>query len=275
MKTNEKTRSKGLSLILGDDLDYKVQRLQSNTENIVLLDIDSLTLNEEFKYEPDQKDVEKLAGAIQENGQITPILVRKKDGHYEVVTGEKRYFACKYLGMDKIKVVICDFSDNEVHDLYLYDLFDKNKLNLVYEAKLYKNIIENKGISQTELANRLNKSRSTISNFLRILSFDDDILNTIMTNKLTLGQVKPLVGLTSKVISLLIERIVNENLSSRDIEVLAALEKNKNKKIYLASENEKKINIINNCKSKIRGRKIELIFKDNESLKEFINKITQ
>lgn len=272
MKTNEKTRGRGLSLILGD-VDFKAEELQQDNEHAFYVDLSSLVLNPYFEFEPDSRAIEKLANAIKENGQLTPILVRKKDNYYEVVTGEKRYYACKSIGLDKIKVVVCDFSDNEVQELYMYDSFNKERLNLVVEARLYKSVIDYKKISQSELSRKLGKSRSSISNSLRLLSLDEEILNLIIKYKLTLGQVKPLIGLEKDYIIELIERIKEEKLSSRTIEAITHGEKNKNKRLIILNDKERMLNKKYNCHSKVRGKKIELIFKSKKELEEFINSL--
>ena len=149
--------------------------------------------------------------------------------------------------------------------------FNKEKLNLVSEAKLYRNIIEFKKINQTELAKRLGKSRSSISNSLRLLSLDKEVLDLIAKYKLTLGQVKPFIGLSKDYIIELIERINIEKLSSREIEVITRGEKNKNKKIIILNDIEKMLNNKYKCKSKVRGAKVELVFKNKQELEEFIN----
>lgn len=272
MKINEK-KGKGLSLILGDDLDFKAENLQQNSEQAILINIDSLVLNPYFEVFPEEKEIENMANAIRENGQLTPILVRKKEDKYEVVTGEKRYYACKLLGLQSIKVVVCDLKDNEVQDIYLYDLLKKNKLNLVSEARLYQGLIKNKGINQTELANRLGKSRASISNILRILKLNKKALRLINKYQLSLGQVKPLIGLENSNIESLIERINKEKLSSRDVEKIAFAEKNKNKGLSLINEKEKHLNTILNCKSKIRGKKVEFTFKTKKELDDFISNL--
>lgn len=272
MKTNEKIKGKGLSLILGD-VDFKAEELQHDSENTIVVNLSNLVLNPYFEFEPDAKAVENLANAIKENGQLTPILVRKKDNYYEVVTGEKRYYACKLIGLEKIKVVVCDFSDQEVQALYMYDLINKDRLNLVAEANMYESIIKNRNISQSEFAKKLNKSRSSISNSLRLLSLEKKVLDLIIKYRLTLGQVKPLIGLDSNFIEEVIERIHNENLSSRDVEKIAQGEKSKNKKITILNDTEKILNRKFDCKSKVRGKKIELTFKSKKELDAFINSL--
>ncbi len=275
MKINEKTKGKGLSLILGDNLDFKAEELQHNSENTILVKLSDLVLNPFIEFEQDSKAIAKLAEAIKENGQLTPILVRKKDNYYEVVTGEKRYYACKIIGLDKIKVVVCDFDDQEVQELYMYDLLNKDRLNLVTEAKLYKSIIENKGISQSELAKRLDRSRSSISNSLRLLTLDNEVLKLIVKYKLTLGQVKPLIGLDTDYIIEIIENINKQGLSSRDIEDIAKAEKSKHKSLCIINDTERKINDKFNCKTKIRGKKIEFTFKNSNELQKFVNSLNK
>lgn len=272
MKINEKTKGKGLALILGD-LDYKAKELQKDSENTIQVDMANIVLNPYFEFSPDSRSVEKLANAIKENGQLTPILVRKKENYYELITGEKRYYACKSIGLDKIKVVVCDFSDQEVQELYMYDSFNKDRLNLVSEAKLYRNIIELKKINQSELAKRLGKSRSSISNSLRLLTLDKEVLDLVAKYKLTLGQVKPLIGLDTEIIIKLISRINSEKLSSREIELIARGEKNKNKKIIILNETERMLNQRYSCKSRVRGNKIELTFRNKKELEVFINSL--
>lgn len=275
MKTNEKTKGKGLSLILGDDLDFKAEELQHDSENTISVNLSDLVLNPFIEFEPDSKAIAKLTEAIKENGQLTPILVRKKDNYYEVVTGEKRYYACKEIGLEKIKVVVCDFDDQEVQELYMYDLLNKDRLNLVTEAKLYKSIIENKGINQSELAKRLDRSRSSISNSLRLLTLDNSVLKLIVKYKLTLGQVKPLIGLDTDYIIEVIERINKQGLSSREIERIAKGEKSKHKSLCIINDVEKKLNDKFNCKTKLRGKKIEFTFKSGRELQNFINSINK
>ena len=158
-------------------------------------------------------------------------------------------------------------------ELYMYDLINKDRLNLVSEAKLYSNIIKYKNVSQSELAKRLGKSRSSISNSLRILTLDKSVLNLVNKYKLTLGQVKPLIGLDTEIIIKLISRINSEKLSSREIEVIARGEKNKNKKIIILNETERMINQRYSCKSRVRGNKIELTFRNKKELEVFINSL--
>ena len=132
MKTNEKIKGKGLALILGD-VDFKAKELQKDQENTILVDINKIILNSYFEFEPDPRSIEKLANAIKENGQLTPILVRSKNDYYEVITGEKRYFACKSIGLEKIRVVVCDFTDQEVQELYMYDSFFIDKIIISFK----------------------------------------------------------------------------------------------------------------------------------------------
>jgi ParB family chromosome partitioning protein len=170
----------------------------------------------------DQVALDELASSIAIHGIMQPIVVSRRDVGYEIVSGERRYRAAKQAGLSKIPVVIReDDSPQHLAELRLIENIQREDLNPIDLAQAYQVLLEQHGLTHDDLASRLGKPRSGISNTLRILALPDGIRQQVLVGKISLGHAKALLGTTDKPwLELLAQRIVEEGLSVRETERL-------------------------------------------------------
>ena len=209
---------KGLSALFGD------QKEPINTDKIEVNDqkalIGELARN---KYQPrtvfDEQKLEELSKSIKKNGMIQPIAVRKNKSSsepYEIVAGERRWLAAQKAGLHEVPITILDLNDSETLEVAIVENIQREDLNIIEEAKGYKRLNEEFGYDQDKIANFMSKSRSHISNTLRLLNLPKDIISMIEQGELTAGQARPLIGMPNA--SSIAEEIVAKKLSARSIE---------------------------------------------------------
>jgi ParB family chromosome partitioning protein len=199
----------------------------TNDNNIQMIKIKELKPN---PYQPrknfNDSALEELSNSIKEQGVFQPILVRKAIVGYEIIAGERRFRASKLAGLKEIPAVIYDYSDQKMMEVALIENIQREDLTIVEEAKSYKMIIENLGFTQEELGKKVGKSRPHISNTLRILSLDEEILGLIDDKTLTMGHVKVLVTIKDKnKVAQIVNSILRDGLSVRQTEEIAKEEK--------------------------------------------------
>lgn len=168
--------------------------------SVMEIDISLINVNEKQprKFFSEEKLVE-LAASIKEHGVVQPIVVRPiSAGGYELVAGERRWRACRKLGIKRIPAVIKDVSEREMAEIALIENIQREDLNPVEEAVAYKTLIEEHGLTQEELSSRVGKSRPFIANTVRLLNLPADILEMVRENRLSAGHARALLGLTSK-----------------------------------------------------------------------------
>ena len=217
MSKSKKGLGRGLSALFGD---------QNNTEKtpknqaILRVPLDNIKRNE---YQPrinfDETKLNELASSIKQNGIIQPIAVRPIKGSsepYQIVAGERRWLAAQKAGLHEIPVTILDLDDNEVLEVAIVENIQREDLNIVEEAKGYKRLNEEFGYDHDKIANMMSKSRSHVSNTLRLLNLPKDIISMLQDGELTAGQARPLVGLPNA--SQIAEEIVSKKMSARSIE---------------------------------------------------------
>lgn len=169
----------------------------------------------------DEEALKELAASIKQFGLIQPILVQDKKDHYQIIAGERRWRAAKLAGLKEVPVIIREYTDREIAEIALIENVQREDLNPIEEAMGYKRLIEEFDLKQEEVAECVSKSRSAITNALRLLKLSDEIQQMLVEGKLTAGQVRPLIAVDDKVKqNLLATRIVNENLSAREVEKL-------------------------------------------------------
>jgi len=161
------------------------------------------------------------------NGVIQPIAVRedKTDpGRYEIIAGERRWLAAQKAGLHEVPIVIHDLGDNETLEVAIIENIHREDLNSIEEAKGYQRLMKEFRYDQEKIAKMMSKSRSHISNTLRLLTLPGDIISMLENNLITAGQARPLIGLSNA--SLIAEEIVNKKLSARSVENLAKVKRN-------------------------------------------------
>jgi len=141
--------------------------------------------------------LEELAASIREKGIIQPLVVTKKDGFYEIIAGERRWRASQKAGLREVPVVIREASEDAVMELALIENIQRQDLNAIEEAQAYRSLVEQFGISQEDVARRVGKNRTTVTNALRLLKLPDTVQRDIVEERLTMGHARALLALES------------------------------------------------------------------------------
>ena len=221
---NKKGLGRGLSSLIGDS-DIKT------SNNKILISSIIPNKNQPRKFF-DKDSLEELSNSIKERGIIQPLIVRKsddQDNKFELIAGERRLQAAQSAGLHEVPVVIIEADNLKSLELAIIENVQRKDLNVVEEAESYKNLIHNFHYDQDKVSKFIGKSRSHISNSLRILSLPEKIIEMLRDDKLTLGHAKVLIGLENAL--LLAEKIIKKNLSVRQTENLVRLLK-KGKKAF-------------------------------------------
>ena len=273
MKTGKKKGlGRGLSALFGD-APTKEKNFETNELNRV--SISDLSRN---PYQPreffNETKLEELTNSIRKNGIIQPIAVRPKKsepGKYEIIAGERRWLAAQKAGLHEIPVTVLDLTDVESLEVAIVENIQRADLNSIEEAKGYKRLFEEFKYDHESISKLMSKSRSHISNTLRLLTLPEDVINMLEEGTLSSGQARPLIGISNA--SSIAEEIVAKNYSARKVEYLVRSKKTlkSNKKKYDANifkTQEKiekilglKVNISNN---KNNSGKIVIHYKDLE-----------
>ena len=222
---NKKGLGRGLSSLIGDS-DIKT----SNNK----LSISSILPNKNQPRKLFEKEaLIELSASIKERGIIQPLIVRKsddQDNKFELIAGERRLQAAQSAGLHEVPVVIIEADNLKSLELAIIENVQRKDLNVVEEAESYKNLIHNFHYDQDKVSKFIGKSRSHISNSLRILSLPEKIIEMLRDDKLTLGHAKVLIGLENAL--LLAEKIIKKNLSVRQTENLVRLLKKGRKAFF-------------------------------------------
>ena len=229
---NKKGLGRGLMSLFGDQVEPVENKTISTEETnpnmpYLLESIGDLSRN---RFQPrtyfDDAKINELAESIKKNGLIQPIAVRPdKDNTYEIIAGERRWIAAQKAGLHKVPVVVLDLNDTQALELAIIENIQREDLNSIEEAKGYERLMNEFNYDHEKLSEFMSRSRSHISNTLRLLSLPAEVIKMVELGTLTAGQVRPLVGRFN---ALEIARtIVKEKLSARSIENLVKNEKDK------------------------------------------------
>jgi ParB family chromosome partitioning protein len=231
MDTNKikKGLGRGLSSLIGET---KLEK------NINKLSVSDLVSN---KFQPrkvfDEETLQDLTNSIKERGIIQPIIVRKSQDNilkYEIVAGERRWIAAQRAGLHEVPVVTITADDLRSLEFAIVENVQRNDLNAIEEAQGYKRLINEFSYDQEKVAKFIGKSRSHITNFLRLLTLPDEVLKLIESKKLTPGHAKILVGLENA--DFVAKKIVEKKLSVRQAEKLVKIFKIKKKSFSLSRD---------------------------------------
>ena len=262
----KKGLGRGLSALFGDN---KTNEKSTSINFGNSVSISDLSRN---PYQPRQnfseEKLNELADSIRKNGIIQPIAVRpsKSDsGKYEIIAGERRWLAAQRAGLHQIPVNILDLSDVESLEVAIVENIQRDDLNPIEEAKGYKRLNEEFKYDHESISKLMSKSRSHISNTLRLLSLPSDVIAMLEEGTLTSGQARPLIGISNA--STIAEEIVAKNYSARKVEYIVRNKKGTNK-----SDKSVDSNILKTQEriEKILGLKINIVNKKNNSGKIII-----
>lgn len=169
----------------------------------------------------DDKGLAELTASISESGLIQPLVVRERQGRYELIAGERRLRACKQAGVAEVPVVIKDVTDTEAYVLALIENIQREDLNPVEEALAFQKLLEDTGSSQAELARRVGKSRSALANSVRLLDLPQAVLDHLAVGDLSAGHARALVPLNEEEARTLAEKVIEGGWSVRETEEAA------------------------------------------------------
>ena len=254
----KKGLGRGLSALFGDVTPQKTVK-DSETKRVSISD---LTRN---PYQPretfNEFKLDELANSIKKNGIIQPIAVRHKKseaGKYEIVAGERRWLAAQKAGLHDIPVNVLDLSDVESLEVAIVENIQRDDLNPIEEAKGYKRLSDEFNYDHENISKLMSKSRSHVSNTLRLLTLPNDIIGMLEEGTLTSGQARPLIGLSNA--SQIAEEIVAKNYSARKVEYLVKSKKEKSSK-----NKHFDVDILKaqDRIEKILGLKVNIVYKKN------------
>lgn len=258
---------KGLSSLLGDKK-FTILENVKNELNINDIVVNKNQPRKDFKNE----ELEELTNSIKKYGVLQPILVRQLgNSKYQIIAGERRYRASKLAGLKTIPVIIKNFNDEESFNLSIIENIQRENLNVVEEANAYKTLMEDYNYTHQNIADRVGKSRSHITNIMRLLTLPDVVLKHLISGNIEMGHARALIN--CEFVDDIIDHIVNNKLSVREVERLV-----RNEGTFQKKQNKKeddRVSILRqkgfNCK--ISNKSISFKFNSKKELDNFINNL--
>lgn len=228
----------------------------------------------------DEEALQELSDSIKKYGVLEPLIVTKKGDYYEIIAGERRWRAARMAGIKEVPVVIRDYTDKEIMEISLIENIQREDLNPIEEAEAYESLISEYNLKQEEVAERVSKSRSTITNSLRLLKLCEDVRQMVMYNMISTGHARALIPIEDPKLQYETAAIVyDQKLSVRETEayVKAILEKKPEKEEKQKPQKDLSVfysDIENKLKS-ILGAKIAIKAFNNDKGKIEINYYSQ
>jgi len=257
MKQKKNARPIGLGSGLSSLLGVEVEK---HTDNYKMIPLEFIKPG---PWQPrkifDKDELESLSNSIKKQGIIQPVILKSNGtlkNHYFIIAGERRWRACQLAKIHEIPAIIRDdINEDKIAELSLVENIQRSELNPIEEAEGYQSLISNYNYTQEDISKAVGKSRSYIGNIIRLLSLSDKAKELLLQKKLTIGQVRPLIG--HKDADIYLDLILKNKLNSRDIEKLL-----KNRNIKVPKNKDKNIDIINLEKelSEITGLSINIDF---------------
>ncbi len=280
-----KALGRGLEELFSNEvLDYSTVEksilTETNKDEIVMLPLEELRSN---PYQPrkvfDEEALQELASSIKEHGVFQPIIAKKSIHGYEIIAGERRVKASKLAGLKEIPAIIRNFNDTQMMEIALLENLQREDLNAIEEATAYHKLQETLSLTQEELAKRLGKSRSHITNMLGLLTLPASIQEDVSNKKISMGHARALSKLdNAEEQRKLADQIIRDGMSVRELEIIAQQPtiiktnpqrsriKETNEYSYLQNELSEKLG----TKVVVRKNKIEISFVNNNDLNRLL-----
>lgn len=293
---------KGLDALIPNSFENesvsKKAKAKSDKENMgdkregeVMVNITKVEPNrEQPRKNFDEDALEELAESIKQFGLLQPILVQDRKTYYEIIAGERRWRAAKKAGLKEVPVIIKNLTDQEIVEISLIENIQREDLNPIEEALAYKKLLTEFNLRQDEVADRVSKSRTAVTNSMRLLKLCDEVQQMIIDDMISTGHARALIGIEDPEEQYSIaQKIFDEKLSVRDVEKLV---KNLGKpKLKKTNEKDKSLEIIyqdieENLKQKLSTKvaitskgngtgKIEIEFYSHEDLEKLIDLLSK
>ena len=282
METKRKALGKGLEELFNTeqiDINKVEEKIIENTpkNEIVELNLDDLRSN---PYQPrrtfDEEALQELSSSIKEYGVFQPIIAKKSIKGYEIVAGERRVLASRMAGLDKIPAIVKEFSDEEMMEIALLENLQRENLNAMEEAMAYKKIQQSLNITQEELAKKVGKSRSHVTNMMGLLNLPEEVKDMILTKEISMGHARILSKLDDKEqIKKLANDVIEKKLSVRQLEDItnSPIDFQRKKEIKRKERDGSEYSYIENAlcdklgtKVRIKKNKVEIKFENAADL---------
>ena len=246
---------RGLEALLGSD----ANNMEQSNDQLKMISIDKLSAG---KYQPrsimNPEPLEELAESIKSQGIMQPILVRMlKENDYEIVAGERRWRAAKLAKLTEVPVLIKKISDSSALAMALIENIQREDLNIIEEAKGIKRLIDEFGMTHDAAAESLGKSRTAVSNILRLLNLSDYVQDALLNKKIEMGHARALLSLGTSEQAMVCQKVISQKLSVREVEILVANQRKAPKKIKTSDGAD--IKVLENDISEILGMGIKIL----------------
>jgi ParB family chromosome partitioning protein len=276
MKTNSKVLGRGLKDLL---LENALDDIQEG-EKIIEIKIEQISPN---PYQPrrifDPEKINELAQSISEHGIFQPIIVKAQKDGYMIVSGERRYRAAKQVGLKTIPSIIRAYDPGKVAEISLVENLQRENLSPIEEAEAYSTIMRTMEITQKTLSEKIGKSRSYVTNIIGLLNLPEEVQTMLLTSQISMAHARVLSKLDDALrIKELAKKIVEQDLSVRQIEAMAQKEEKTNKqkrepkpKVFLEYEHTLKQNL--GLKTTVTNKKLVISYKSAEELEALVEKL--
>lgn len=216
----------------------------------------------------DEDALQELADSIKQFGLLQPILVQDRKTHYEIIAGERRWRAAKLAGLKEVPVIIRDYTDQEIVEISLIENIQREDLNPIEEAQAYKRLLTEFNLKQDEVAERVSKSRTAVTNSMRLLKLCDEVQQMIIDDMLSTGHARALISIEDPEQQYMIaQKIFDEKLSVREVEKLVKDLNKPEKPKKESNKEDKSLDIIYEAiEEKLKqslGTKVEISSKGN------------
>ena len=213
----------------------------------------------------DEDALYELSESIKQHGVLQPILVQERKGYYEIIAGERRWRAAKLAGLKEVPVIIKKFSDQEIVEISLIENIQRENLNPIEEAIAYKRLLTEFNLKHDEVAERVSKSRTAVTNSMRLLKLDDRVQEMVIEEKLSTGHARALLGIEDLELQYQTAcKVFDENLSVREVEKLVKSMNAPKKEVKKPEINQAVYDDMSEKLKQIMGTKVQILPKNNE-----------
>ena len=297
MAVKKKGLGKGLDSLIPDNRNVKLAETEASSKKEVEPEVKSgeqmmkINMVEPNRDQPRKKFEEdalyELADSIKQYGVLQPLLVRKRKDYYEIIAGERRWRAAKIAGVKEVPVIVKDYTEQEIVEIGLIENIQRENLNPIEEAMAYKRLLQEFNLKQDEVAERVSKSRTAVTNSMRLLKLDERVQQMIIDDMISTGHARALLAIDDKEQQyILANKIFDDKMSVREIEKLIkeikTPKKPKEKKIienaFIYNDLEEKMKEVMGTKVKIASKgkgkgKIEIEYYSDKELEHMFEMI--